>query len=388
MPQPVSATVSRACPRRADAPDIRPADKPIAPEHRHCVVAAHTLLYRCICLEPVRPSPQMLEPRPVPHDRVERRKKTHQTRRLAARRSSAWRYVADTVDDVPAKLAIADHPRERLTRAAELAMAGDHRLQRLFRRGGEDARVHHDERTQPVRGRRRAVGQRRGVIHPDAVLAPGDPQQSAPMQPLQRVRRRLRVAAPCVDDAALAEMRFERAWVRLAQRRDDLEHFLFECAERRRLTRMKELPHRLRKKPVGIEIVFLDVQRPILPLEIARPISANAMSEDEILRARRRSDGIGLDEPEPIDGVRQRRRCEERLVNRMTPQRRERQSLRGHRYSVSTFSPRSYRARSFGSKMRTTRSISYFGGQSSLPMSLWFPNRLRNAGSSHDSTRM
>ncbi len=38
--------------------------------------------------------------------------------------------------------------------------------------------------------------------------------------------------------------------------------------------------------------------------------------------------------------------------------------------------------------MRTTLSISYFGGQSSLPMSLSFPNRLRNAGSSHDSTRM
>ena len=26
-----------------------------------------------------------------------------------------------------------------------------------------------------------------GVVHPDAVLTPGDPQQSAPMQPLQRV---------------------------------------------------------------------------------------------------------------------------------------------------------------------------------------------------------
>ena len=43
----------------------------------------------------------------------------------------------------------------------------------------------------------------------------------------------------------------------------------------------------------------------------------------------------------------------------------------GHRYSVvDVLAAIVPCARSFGSKIRTTRSISYFGGQSSLPMSL------------------
>ena len=37
------------------------------------------------------------------------------------------------------------------------------------------------------------------------------------MQPLERMRRRFRITAPRVDDAALAEMRFQRARVRLAE---------------------------------------------------------------------------------------------------------------------------------------------------------------------------
>ena len=65
------------------------------------------------------------------------------------------------------------------------------------------------------------------------------------MKPLQRVRRRFRIAAPRVDDAALAEVRFERAGMRLSELHDGFEHFLLERAQRRRFSRMQQLPHRL-----------------------------------------------------------------------------------------------------------------------------------------------
>ena len=109
---------------------------------------------------------------------------------------------------------------------------------------------------------------------------------------------------------------------------------------------MQQLPHRLRQKSVRIQVVFFDIQRPILPLEIACSISADAMPEDEILRARRRSDGIGLHEPEPLDGVRQCRGREKEIVK----SRKSATSARS-RYPVcraatdihvSTFSPAMY----------------------------------------------
>ena len=71
---------------------------------------------------------------------------------------------------------------------------------------------------------------------------------------------------------------------------------------------MQQVPYPLRQKSVGVQVVFFDVQRRIVPLEIACAVTANTMPEDEILRARRRSNGIGLHETEPIDGIGNRRR--------------------------------------------------------------------------------
>ena len=98
------------------------------------------------------------------------------------------------------------------------------------------------------------------------------------------------------------------------------------------------------------------------------------MPQDQVLRTRRRTDGIGLYEAEAIDGGGKGRGRKKRLADGVRAQRIQGrsgyQSRIGHKYSVLTSSPRSYFARSFGSKMRTTRSISYFGGQSSFPISL------------------
>ena len=182
-------------------------------------------------------------------------------------------------------------------------MAGDDRLQRLLRRGREDARVHHDERTKPLGSRRRGVGQRRGPVHSDSIFAPRNAKQSSPVQPLERVGCRFGITAPRVHDAALAKVRLQRSWMRLAQFHHRVEHFLLERAKRRALSRMQQLPDPLREKSVGVQVVLFDVQRRVVPLEIARVISAHTMPEDEILRARRRSDGISLHETEPIDGL-------------------------------------------------------------------------------------
>src|SRR5688572_1303789 len=116
------------------------------------------------------------------------------------------------------------------------------------------------------------------------------------------------------------------------------------------------------------------------------------MPQDQVLRARRGTDGVGLYEAEAFDGIREGGLRKKRLRNCVRSQILQGatgfDSRDGHKYSVLTFSPRSYFARSLGSKIRTTRSISYFGGQSSLPISLCAANLLRNAGSSHDSTSM
>ena len=152
-----------------------------------------------------------------------------------------------------------------------------------------------------------AVRQRGRPVHSDPIFAPRNAKQSAPVQPLQRVGCRFRIAAPRVHDAALAKVRLQRSWMRLAQFHHRVEHFFLERAKRRALSRMQQLPDRLREKSVGVQVVLFDVQRRIVPLEIARVVSANAMPEDEILRTRRRSDGIGLHETEPVDGFGKRR---------------------------------------------------------------------------------
>ena len=99
--------------------------------------------------------------------------------------------------------------------------------------------------------------------------------------------------------------------MRLANCLHVFEHFLLERARRRRLSRMQQLPHRLRQKSVRVQVVFFDVERRILPLEIAGAISDDAVPEYQVLRARRRPNRIGLHESEPIDGSLQRRGWEE-----------------------------------------------------------------------------
>ena len=87
---------------------------------------------------------------------------------------------------------------------------------------------------------------------------------------------------------------------------------------------MQQLPHLLRDESVRVQMILFDIERLVLPLEVTCAIAGNAVSENEILRARRRTDRISLNESKMIDGVGQRCWCEKRLIDRATPQQRER----------------------------------------------------------------
>src|SRR5918996_1197186 len=114
----------------------------------------------------------MLEARPVPYDRIERRQEPDLMRCLVRRSVAAGRDVADALDQIPSQDAVVDHRAEHLSRIAEIAMARDDGLERFLRRRREDAGVHRDERTQPLRRRRCRGWQYRGAVDSDAVLTP------------------------------------------------------------------------------------------------------------------------------------------------------------------------------------------------------------------------
>ena len=58
-----------------------------------------------------------------------------------------------------------------------------------------------------------------------------------------------------------------------------------------------------RDEAVVDEEVFLDTQLVIAPLEISSAVALDAMPERQVLGSRRRADGVGLDEAEPLDGA-------------------------------------------------------------------------------------
>ena len=81
-------------------------------------------------------------------------------------------------------------------------------------------------------------------------------------------------------------------------------------------------------EPVVDEEVFLDPELHVAPLQISRPIPADAMTQRQVLGPGRGADRIGLHEPEPANRFLQRRRREERVRNREPPE-----LVQGHGFS-------------------------------------------------------
>src|SRR5688500_4754692 len=97
-------------------------------------------------------------------------------------------------------------------------------------------------------------------VDPDPVLTPRDAEKTAPMKPLERVRRCFRVPTPRIHYSPSAEVRFEGARVRLAETANGLENLPLEHPQRRRLPRVQQLPYRPRQKAICIEVVLLHVE--------------------------------------------------------------------------------------------------------------------------------
>src|SRR6185295_4786000 len=73
---------------------------------------------------------------------------------------------------------------------------------------------------------------------------------------------------------------------------------------------MHQRLYRARDEAVVDEEVFLDIERGVSAFQIAGPVILDAMSERQVLRARRRADRVGLYEAERPQRTRQRRRRE------------------------------------------------------------------------------
>ena len=75
---------------------------------------------------------------------------------------------------------------------------------------------------------------------------------------------------------------------------------------------MQQPPRLARHDAVGVEEILLQPQPGELALQVAVAIIRDAMAQDQVLRAGRRADRIGLDEAERRHRAPERCRCAER----------------------------------------------------------------------------
>ena len=129
------------------------------------------------------------------------------------------------------------------------------------------------------------------------------------------MRRRVRRAAPIVSDRPVREVAVDLAWMHRAARADKIQQSAHVSSARRspgrRTTaRMHQDLHRAGHEAVVHEEVLVDVEAGISALEIAGAIARHAMTQREVLRSRRRANGIGLHEAEYVERPLQRGRWE------------------------------------------------------------------------------
>ena len=182
-----------------------------------------------------------------------------------------------------------------------------------LRHRGQEARDGQEEAAEALGRGQGMSGRRRGLVDPDAALAPGDPEQTSVVQAFQRVGGRLRLAAPGVDHALATVVLLERAGVGVPEAGHGDQHLPLEAGQGPRAARVQELPHRPVKKSVGVKDVFLDVQRGVAALEVSGAVARHPVTQDQVLGPGRRTDRVGLDEPESAQGARQGRGREQRV---------------------------------------------------------------------------
>ncbi len=76
---------------------------------------------------------------------------------------------------------------------------------------------------------------------------------------------------------------------------------------------MEQLPKLARQKSVRVQIVLFDIQRTVVALEISRFVVLHPVTKNQILRPRRRADGVSLDKSHSLDHRFQAERMKERV---------------------------------------------------------------------------
>ena len=118
------------------------------------------------------------------------------------------------------------------------------------------------------------------------------------------MRRRVRRPTPVVRDGPMREALMRLSWMNAAALTDECQQVLrslLPCSRPgwRDLPRVHQRRDVSGDEAVVDEDVFLDAKRRIQPLEIAGAVVDGAMTQRQVLRARRRADGIGLHESQP-----------------------------------------------------------------------------------------
>ena len=119
---------------------------------------------------------------------------------------------------------------------------------------------------------------------------------------LQGSRCRFGVTAPGIDHPCVAEMRFQFSRMHYAELANGLENLLLQLRHASDIPRMQKLPGRAGKKTVRVENVLFNIQRSVIPVEIAHAIRTNPVSQYQVLRPGRGPDRIRLHKSKPPDG--------------------------------------------------------------------------------------
>jgi len=145
------------------------------------------------------------------------------------------------------------------------------------------------------------------------------------VQLVEQMGGRVGVATPVVRDGAVGEERVHGAWVH----QPVLRH---ERAQRARATRLGAregtarfawMHQRLqspRYEPIVDEKILLDGQLAVSLLEVEDAVTRHPLTQDQILRASGRADGVGLHEAKPLDRGGQRVGLSERTSNGVVAQ--------------------------------------------------------------------
>ena len=145
------------------------------------------------------------------------------------------------------------------------------------------------------------------------------------MHGIEQLRACVRRATEPVGGLAVREMRVDLARVHRAAFGDESQHRMRllparRCPRHARRARVHQVMVRARQEAVVDEEVFFDRQLRIAAFEVAGAVAGHAVTQGEVLRARRGADRIGLHEAEFIDRTRERGRLEQRAGHGMAAQ--------------------------------------------------------------------